>query len=277
LPDESKNTVTIAKPLRNGLHSMTNNPFDLTGKTALVTGGSKGIGEAIALTLAQAGADVMISARTRSDLENAAARIAKTSTSKIFTQQADMTSRDEADALIDAAVTKLGKVDILINNAGTNIPEELHELNDNSWDTMIELNVTSCVRLARSLSVPMSERGWGRIIYIASIMGSVGASGRSANCASKAALIGTCHAQALELGRSGVTVNCISPGPILTDLPKNALSQEQKDKFTAVTAMRRWGEPHEIGGPTLLLASDAGSYITGANLTVDGGVTIRGF
>jgi len=252
---------------------MINKQFNLTGKAALVTGGSKGIGEAIALSLALAGADVMISARTQSELENTAHRLTSMSKSHVFLHQADMTNRDEVDALIEAATTQLGKVDILINNAGTNIPEELHELDDNSWDTMIELNVTSCVRLARSLSVPMTERGWGRIIYIASIMGSVGASGRSAYCASKAALIGTCHAQALELGRSGVTVNCISPGPILTDLPKNALSQEQKDKFTAVTAMGRW----EIGGPTLLLASDAGSYITGANLTVDGGVTIRGF
>ncbi|MBX2882185.1 MAG: glucose 1-dehydrogenase [Granulosicoccus sp.] len=256
---------------------MTNPLFDLTGKTALVTGGSKGIGEAIAYSLAQAGADVMISARTLSDLEAAANRISAASKGKIFLHQTDMSNRDEVEALSQVATTKLGKVDILINNAGANIPEELHELNDSSWDKMMELNLTSCVRLARSLSVPMSERGWGRIIYIASIMGSVGASGRSAYCATKAGLIGTSHAQALELGSSGVTVNCISPGPILTDLPRQALTQEQKDKFTEVTALGRWGEPHEIGGPALLLASDAGSYITGANLTVDGGVTIRGF
>lgn len=256
---------------------MTNALFDLTGKTALVTGGSKGIGEAIALAFAQAGADVMISARTLSDLESTSTRIAEASTGKVFFHQTDMTSRNEVDALVKAAITKLGKVDILVNNAGTNIPEKLHELNDSSWDKMLELNLTSCIRLARSLSVPMSERGWGRIIYVASIMGSVGASGRSAYCASKAGLIGASHAQALELGCSGVTVNCISPGPILTDLPRHALSQEQKDKFTTVTALGRWGEPQEIGGPALLLASEAGSYITGANLTVDGGVTIRGF
>lgn len=256
---------------------MTNTLFDLTGKSALITGGSKGIGEAIAFVFAQAGADVMISSRTESDLRSTVDRIAEVASGNVFSNQTDMANRDDVDALGQAAISKMGKVDILVNNAGTNIPEELHELTDSSWDKMMEVNLTSCVRLARCLSVPMSERGWGRIIYIASIMGSVGASGRSAYCASKAALIGTSHAQALELGQSGVTVNCISPGPILTDLPKQALSQAQKDKFTDVTALARWGEPHEIGGPALLLASDAGSYITGSNLTVDGGVTIRGF
>lgn len=263
--------------MATGDQLMVNTLFDLSGRSALVTGGSKGIGEAIALAFAQAGADVMISARTQSDLQDAANRIADAGGGKPFIHQADMTSRHDVDELGRAAITRLGKVDILVNNAGTNIPEELHELNDDSWDKMIELNLTSCVRLARHLCVPMSERGWGRIIYLASIMGSVGASGRSAYCASKAALIGTSHAQALELGPFGVTVNCISPGPILTDLPRQALSAEQKAKFTAVTALARWGNPHEISGPALLLASDAGSYITGSNLTVDGGVTIRGF
>lgn len=256
---------------------MINKAFDLSGKSALVTGGSKGIGESIAQAFAEAGADVMISSRTQSDLQDAAGRLESAGNGKIFWQQTDMTRRDEVDALSQTALEQLGKVDILVNNAGTNIPEELHELTDESWDTMMELNLTSCVRLAKQLSVPMKERNWGRIIYIASIMGSVGATGRSAYCASKAALIGTSHAQALELGSSGVTVNCISPGPILTDLPKNALSEEQKVKFSEVTAMGRWGEPHEIAGPALLLASDAGSYITGSNLMVDGGVTIRGF
>ena len=256
---------------------MNNTLFDLTGKSALITGGSKGIGEAIARAFVQAGADVMISSRTAADLQSAAERLEKEASSKVYWHQADMTHREEADALGHSAIKQLGKVDILVNNAGTNIPEELHELTDSSWDTMLELNLTSCVRLARQLSPAMAERSWGRIIYIASIMGSVGASGRSTYCATKAALIGSSHAQALELGSSGVTVNCISPGPIMTDLPKEALSDAQKEKFTQVTALARWGEPDEIAGPALLLASDAGSYITGSNLTVDGGVTIRGF
>lgn len=258
-------------------NTMNNSLFSLKGRSALITGGSKGIGEAIARSFSDAGADVLISSRTTSELESTASRLVDVSGGKVFWHQADMSNRDDVDNLGRFAIDKLGKVDILVNNAGTNIPEELSELDDVSWDRIIELNLTSCVRLARSLSVPMAKRGWGRIIYIASIMGSVGARGRSAYCGSKAALIGMSHAQALELGESGVTVNCISPGPILTDLPRQALSQKEKDRFTAATALARWGEPSEIAGPALLLASDAGSYITGSNITVDGGVTIKGF
>lgn len=263
---------------------MSAHPFDLSGRRALITGGSKGIGEAIAVAFARAGADVMIASRTATELEQASTRIATASTDtqgtkapEIHWHQTDMTSRIEVDQLAEAAIRKLGGVDILVNNAGGNTPELLSGINDESWDRMIELNLTSCIRLARTLSIPMTDQGWGRIIYIASIMGSVGAAGRSAYCATKAALIGSSHAQAIELGPAGVTVNCISPGPVLTDLPRNALSPQQRERFTEATALGRWGQPEEITGPALLLASDAGSYITGANLTVDGGVTIKGF
>lgn len=258
---------------------MADHPFNLQGRRALVTGGSKGIGEAIALEFARAGANVMIASRTAAELEQAAGRINSSVSGggQVMWHQSDLSSRAEVDTLAVAAIEKLGGVDILVNNAGTNIPQSLQDLDDESWDAMIELNLTSCVRLARVLAKPMAQHGWGRIIYISSIMASVGAAGRSAYCGTKAALIGMSHAQAIELGSSGVTVNCISPGPILTDLPKRALTDEQRAKFTTATAVGRWGEPHEIAGPALLLASDAGSYITGANLTVDGGVTIKGF
>ncbi len=258
---------------------MSHHPFQLNGRRALITGGSKGIGAAIAIAFAKAGADVMISARTTGELEQTAAKVKAAGNGTQITSwhQADMCSRSEVDQLAIAAAEQLGGIDILVNNAGGNIPETLQEIEDASWDTMMELNLTSCMRLSRALSKPMTEQGWGRIIYVASIMGSVGATGRSAYCATKAALIGSSHAQALELGPKGVTVNCISPGPILTDLPRTALSQQQQERFTEVTALARWGKPEEIAGPALLLASDAGSYITGSNLTVDGGVTIRGF
>lgn len=258
---------------------MPQHPFQLTGKRALITGGSKGIGEAIAIAFARAGADVMIASRTSAELKQTSEKLkaAGTQSQKIRWHQTDMTNRSDVDQLATAAIEQMGGIDILVNNAGGNVPQNLQDIDDDSWDRMIELNLTSCIRLAKVASKPMTENGWGRIIYVASIMGSVGAEGRSAYCAAKAALIGASHAQAVELGPRGVTVNCISPGPILTDLPRNALSQQQQNRFTDATALARWGEPEEIAGPALLLASDAGSYITGANLTVDGGVTIKGF
>ncbi len=249
--------------------------FDLRGRSALVTGGSKGIGEAIAEALAGAGADVMLCARNAVELEAAANRIKTKHAVKVETSVTDMSDRDQADALANAALERLGKVDIVFNNAGSNTPQTLDELKDETWDHLVELNMSSCVRLTRALVPGMRERGWGRVVYIASVMGSVGIAGRTAYCATKAGLIGLTHAQAVELGPHGVTVNCISPGPILTDLPKSALSKEKRAHFANATALTRWGEPYEVAGPALLLASDAGSYVTGANLLVDGGVTIK--
>jgi NAD(P)-dependent dehydrogenase (short-subunit alcohol dehydrogenase family) len=121
----------------------------------------------------------------------------------------------------------------------------------------------------------MKERRWGRIIHISSIMGFVSNNGRNLYSATKAALIGMCRASALDLGPFGITVNCIAPGPFLTDLPGRLLSQAEKERFASRTALGRWGEPKELVGPALLLASDAGAYITGETLVVDGGYIAR--
>src|SRR5260370_41677124 len=139
----------------------------------------------------------------------------------------------------------------------------------------MEINLHSVMVMTRALVPPMKQRGWGRVIHIASIMGLVSNAGRDAYSASKAALIGMARASALELGPFGITVNCLAPGPFLTDLPGRLLSQEEKDRFAKRTALGRWGDPKELIGPALLLASDAGSYITGATLVVDGGFIAR--
>ncbi len=249
--------------------------FDLDGRTALVTGGSKGIGKAIATVFHQAGAQVMIASRHRDELDAAAEEIAGGTGGRVIRHVADMTERAEVRGLAEAAVAGLGQVDILVNNAGTNLPETLHELTDGGWDRIVEVNLTSCALLSRALVPGMMERRWGRIIYTASIMGLVGAAGRSVYCATKGALISMAHGQAVELGGYGITVNCVSPGPIMTDLPRSILSEGQRDVLAARTALGRWGEAQEVAGPVLLLASDAGAYMTGANLVVDGGVTIR--
>ncbi|HLY72594.1 MAG TPA: SDR family oxidoreductase, partial [Planctomycetota bacterium] len=168
-----------------------------------------------------------------------------------------------------------GKVDILVNNAGTNIPQPIDQITDEAWETTMLLNLTSIMRLTRALVPPMKERRWGRIIHISSVLGLGGKEGRNSYCATKAALTGLARASALDLGPYNVTVNCIAPGPFLTDLPGKLLNDEQKKHFAARTAMGRWGKPEEIMGPALLLASDAGSYVTGSTLLVDGGNMAR--
>jgi NAD(P)-dependent dehydrogenase (short-subunit alcohol dehydrogenase family) len=145
------------------------------------------------------------------------------------------------------------------------------------WDKIIELNLNSCMAMARAVVPGMRERRWGRIIHISSIMALGSKEGRSAYSATKAALIGMARAQALEWGPHGITVNCIAPGPFLTDLPISVLSKEEQQTFANRTALLRWGEPKELAGPALLLASDAGSYITGTTLVVDGGTMCKTF
>ncbi|HEY1377678.1 MAG TPA: SDR family NAD(P)-dependent oxidoreductase [Gemmataceae bacterium] len=250
-------------------------PFDLTGRVALVTGGSKGLGLAMARGLARAGADVVISSRHEDELRAALDQILTDTGRRGHYVVADMTRRDDVQRLADDAVRRMGKVDILVNNAGSNTPQLIDAITDAAWDSLLELNLTSVMALTRALVPGMKERKWGRIIHISSIMGFVSKEGRDAYSATKAALVGMARATALELGPFGVTVNCIAPGPFLTDLPMSLLSQEERDAWSKVTAVGRWGDPEELVGPVLLLASDAGRYITGQTLIVDGGFTCR--
>jgi NAD(P)-dependent dehydrogenase (short-subunit alcohol dehydrogenase family) len=250
-------------------------PFDLTGRAALVTGGSKGLGLAMARGLARAGADVVISSRHKDELDAALPTILGDTGRRGHAVVADMTKRDDVKRLADEAVRVMGKVDILVNNAGSNTPQAIDAVTDDAWANLIELNLTSVMALTRALVPGMKARRWGRVIHISSIMGFVSNEGRSAYSATKAALVGMARASALELGPFGVTVNCIAPGPFLTELPLKLLSQEKRDEWSKVTAVGRWGDPDELVGPVLLLASDAGSYITGQTLIVDGGFVSR--
>jgi NAD(P)-dependent dehydrogenase (short-subunit alcohol dehydrogenase family) len=250
-------------------------PFDLTGRVALVTGGSKGLGAAMARGLAEAGADVVISSRHEDELRPALDRILAGTGRRGHYVVADMAKRADVKRLADEAVRRLGRVDILVNNAGSNAPQPIDAVTDDAWDNLLELNLTSVMSLTRALVPGMKERRWGRIIHISSIMAFMSKEGRNAYSATKAALVGMARPSALELGPFGITVNCIAPGPFLTDLPLSILSQEERDAWSKVTAVGRWGNPPELVGPVLLLASDAGSYITGQTLIVDGGFTAR--
>lgn len=249
--------------------------FDLTGRTALVTGGSRGLGKAMARGLVEAGADVVISSRHEEELRPALKEILAGTSRRGEYIVADMSRRSEASRLARVALEKMGKIDILVNNAGTNVPQWIDEIRDEDWDRVLEINLHSIMVLTRSLVPQMKEHRWGRIVHISSIMGLVSKEGRSAYSATKAALIGMARAQALELGRYNITVNCIAPGPFLTELPGRLLSAEEKQAMTEMTALGRWGDPKELVGPVLLLVSEAGSYITGETLVVDGGYLAR--
>jgi NAD(P)-dependent dehydrogenase (short-subunit alcohol dehydrogenase family) len=249
--------------------------FDLSGRVALVTGGSKGLGKAMARGLVEAGADVVISSRNEGELKDALGEILKGTDRRGAFFMADMGQRKNATNLARQALERMGRVDILINNAGTNVPQITEEIRDEDWDRVLEINLSSIMALTRALVPQMKTRRWGRIIHVSSIMGYISKEGRNIYSATKAALIGLAKAAALELGPYGVTVNCIAPGPFLTDLPARLLSREEKNEFAKRTAVGRWGEPGELVGPALLLASPAGSYITGATLVVDGGYLAR--
>jgi NAD(P)-dependent dehydrogenase (short-subunit alcohol dehydrogenase family) len=251
--------------------------FDLSGRVALVTGGSKGLGKSMARGLAEAGADIVISSRHGDELEAAANQIGAGLEVRVEYIVADLSKRAEASRLAAESLEAMGKVDILINNAGTNKPQLIDQIEDEVWDQLVELNLTSCMALTRALVPGMKERKWGRVIHISSIMGHSSAAGRDVYSATKSALLGLARAGANDLGAFGITVNCIAPGPFLTDLPTSLLSKEQQDGFARGTALGRWGQPDELIGPALLLASDAGSYITGTCLTVDGGCLAKLF
>ncbi|MCZ2341573.1 MAG: SDR family oxidoreductase [Bacteroidales bacterium] len=254
---------------------MSSNIFDLTGKIALVTGGSKGLGKSMARGLAEAGADVFISSRNEAELAAALAEILAGTGRRGGYAVADAADRSAMRILAQTALNQMGRVDILVNNAGTNAPQAIDEVTDEVWDRVLEVNLSSVMALTRELVPQMKERRWGRVIHISSILGQVSKEKRNIYSATKSALFGLARASAIDLGPFGITVNCIAPGPFLTDLPMNLLSDSEKQAFADHTALGRWGQPHELIGPCLLLASPAGCYITGQVLFVDGGFIAR--
>ncbi len=252
-----------------------NTPFDLSGRVALVTGASRGLGKEMARLLAMAGAEVAVCSRTESQITATARELASDAGVRVEAFVADVGKRPEAERLAREAAERLGKIDILISNAGWNVPQPVDGIRDQDWDALLELNLTSSMVLTRALAPGMMRRGWGRIIYISSVMALASADDRVAYSTTKAALHGMVRANALRLGPHGVTANCLAPGPFATELPLSLLTAQQQQSFAARTAVGRWGEPAELAPAALLLASPAGSYITGAVLVVDGGATAR--
>ncbi len=249
--------------------------FDLTGRVALVTGGNKGLGKAMARGLAQAGADIVIASRHEDELRATLDEIVAETGRKGISVVTDVSNRDDVKTLARTAIERMGRVDILINNAGMNAPQAIDQITDDVWDRVLEVNLTSVMALTRELVPGMKERRWGRVIHISSIMGQVSKERRNVYSATKSALIGLARASALDLGPFNVTVNCLAPGPFLTEMPMSVLSDAEKKTFADRTALGRWADPTELVGPALMLASDAGGYITGQVLVVDGGYLAR--
>ncbi|MGL6073792.1 MAG: SDR family NAD(P)-dependent oxidoreductase [Fimbriiglobus sp.] len=249
--------------------------FDLTGRVALVTGGNKGLGFAVARGFAQSGADIVIASRHQDQLDAALAEILAGTGRRGAAIAFDAADRESVSELGRQAEAQMGKVDILINNAGMNGPEAIDTITDDLWDRILEVNLSSVMALTRAVAPGMKSRRWGRVVHVSSIFGQVSKEKRNAYSATKSALMGLCRASAIDLGPFGITVNCIAPGPFLTDMPKAILSDAEKAAFASHTCLNRWAEPTELVGPMLLLASDAGSYVTGTTLFVDGGYCAR--
>lgn len=254
---------------------MPSNLFDLTGRVALVTGGNKGLGKAMARGLAEYGADIVIGSRHELELKAALDEILAGTGRRGAYCVADMASRDDVQKLARFALDQMGKVDILVNNAGMNAPQAIDEISDQTWDRVVEVNLNAVMGLTRAIVPQMKERRWGRVVHISSVLGQTSKEKRNAYSATKSALIGFARASALDLGPFNVTVNCIAPGPFLTDMPMTILSDAEKKVFADRTALGRWAQPQELVGPALMLCSEAGSFITGQTIFVDGGWLAR--
>lgn len=250
--------------------------FRLDDQTAIITGGSKGLGLAMAAGLASAGAKVMLVSRNEDQAKESAEAIAQHYGVEATGCAADVTSRADVTELIEKALGGWGKIDILINSAGINIRGAIDELSPEDFDEVIKINTTGTWNTCRSVIPPMKKKGYGRIINLASTLGLVGLANRTPYASSKGAVVQMTRALGLEMAPFGITCNAICPGPFLTEMNIPIADTEEAKKFiVGAVALERWGELEEIQGAAIYLASRASSYTTGSMLTVDGGWTAR--
>ena len=243
--------------------------FDLTGKTALITGASGGIGGAVAAALHAAGASVALSGTREAPLRALAERLGE----RAHVVAANLSDPAAVDALPKQAAQAMGSVDILVNNAGITRDNLFMRMSDDEWDQVIAVNLTSSFRLARGVLRGMMKARWGRIVSITSVVGTTGNPGQANYAAAKAGLVGLSKSLASEVASRGITVNCVAPGFIQTAMT-DTLTDEQKGRILTQIPAGRMGSPDDIAAAVLYLASPAAGYVTGATLHVNGGMAM---
>jgi NAD(P)-dependent dehydrogenase (short-subunit alcohol dehydrogenase family) len=246
---------------------------NLEGRVALITGASRGLGKAMALALGGAGAKLALVARDKAKLDEVAAEAAALGAeAAVFL--ADVADEAQVLAMESQVVARYGRVDILINNAGTNIRKPLVEYTLEEWRKVVDVNLTSVFLMCRAFIPHMQGHGYGRIINMTSIMSHISLPGRSAYSATKAGLLGMTKALAQELAGDGITVVAISPGPFATEMNVPLMNNPEVSKFfMANTPLGRWGKVEEIGNLALFICSEGAGYITGTDILIDGGWT----
>ncbi|MAM60201.1 3-oxoacyl-ACP reductase FabG [Maritimibacter sp. UBA3975] len=243
--------------------------FDLTGKCALVTGASGGIGGEIAKALHAAGATVAISGTREEPLKALAGELGD----RVHVVPCNLSDPEAVDALPKQAVEAMGALDILVNNAGITRDQIFMRMSDDDWQSVIDVNLTATMRLCRAVMRPMMKARWGRIVNISSIVGATGNPGQVNYAASKAGMVGMTKSIAYEVASRGITANCVAPGFIATAMTEK-LTDDQKDKINGQIPTGRMGTPEEIAAAVLYLASPEAGYVTGATLHVNGGMAM---
>lgn len=246
--------------------------FSLKGKTAIVTGASKGLGEAIAISMAEAGANLVLAGRDEAALKRVGAKIVSKG-AKSIAVRADVLNSKDVQAMTDRAMAEFGQIDILVNNAGINIVKPFIDLTEEEWDRVLDTNLKGYFLCAQTVGREMLKKKSGCVINNASVFGRTGFMNISPYIASKGGVVQFTKALAVEWARFNIRVNCIAPSYIVTEMAKRDIETNPKvlEQNLKKIPMRRGGEPREVGDVSVFLASDAASFVTGETIAIDGG------